>query len=199
MRKSGIWLVLICIFNNAKGQECRERYFSETEKPVIKEYLEQALKNRWFLGEIGVIGIYERDLAGQRKMWELAMLYDDDYKKSPPHEYAYIRNYLVLFFQDNKDLDESVKEKRIACLDTLVLDRLYIRPPRRERLMYPRKTEFRDSEVFPEGSPERDIRNPVVIDESPATYRKIIFSEEGKVIYKGVRADIMPEWGYRKD
>lgn len=188
-----MWIALISIFNTAKGQDCRERYFSTAEKPVIKEYLEEALKNRWFLGEIGVIGIHERDLANRQKMWELTMLYDDEYKESPPREYAYIRNYLVLFFKDNKDLDDSLKEKRIACLDTVVLDRLYIRPPRRERRMYLRKTEFRDSEIFPEGSPERDIRNPVIIEELPPTYLKIIFSEAGKVIYKGARADTMPE------
>lgn len=195
MRKLSIWVVLICFCNNAKGQACQERFFTELEKPLIIEYLDQALKNRWFLGDIGVIAIYERDLSGQGKMWELIMLYDDAYKQSPPQKYAYIRNFLVLFFQGEKDMEESVKERRIACLDTHVLDRLYIRPLRRERLMYPRKTEFRDSEVFPEGSTERDIRNPVVIDESPATYRKIIFSDEGKAIYKGGRADIQPVGG----
>jgi hypothetical protein len=132
-------------------------------------------------------------------MWELSMLYDDAYKLSPPQKYAYIRNFLVLFFESDIDVDEAVKERRIACLDTHVLDRLYIRPPRRKRMMYTRKTEFREAEVFPEGSAERDNRNPVVIDESPATYRKIIFSEEGQVIYRGGRADTLPKGGNNKN
>jgi hypothetical protein len=48
MRNLVFCLMLFWVCPYVRGQACQERFFTEVEKPLIKEYLELALKKDGF-------------------------------------------------------------------------------------------------------------------------------------------------------
>ena len=63
---------------------------------------------------------------------------DDRYKDNPPVEWAKLDNDIILFYDGKASRFDVVKHtptpELLHCLDEAIGDRLYIRPPKRNRV-----------------------------------------------------------------
>lgn len=182
------FFLLFIVSFSSYCQHCRERFFQNNEKAAILEYADEAVRNRYFMGDIGVIFINESTIDS-RIVWDVRMIYDEGIiEQNVPHTYAYVNNFLVLF--GNYSLKVN-KEEVLTCMEKVILDRLYIRPQKTERLMIIREGPFRDSPPLHPVPRMVDARNPVYTD-GDRTARRIIYNGAGEIVYSGKNTTIMP-------
>ncbi len=100
------------------------------------EYIQESYQKRYFLGDKGVVHLTKsKDLMG-RETWYLEAIVDDRYRDNPPTQWASFNGYVVLIYNQDHlpgPLTESQKKELISCLQEVIQDRLYIRPPKQER------------------------------------------------------------------
>jgi hypothetical protein len=117
------------------AQPCKHRILNKVEGQVISEYRDMAIRENRFPNSMGVIKVIETKKENLEVLWRFSILLDDSYKDNPPKSYATFGEDVVFFYNDSlKTFIGNINETN-DCLDSIVLDRLYIKPPKRERKM----------------------------------------------------------------
>jgi hypothetical protein len=131
---------LVPYFHRVQAQDsCKEYIFNDVETAIIGQYISSCVSDHWFIGDKGVVEVIIFTNPNGEKCWYLSVLLDDRYKENPPLTYAYSHGDVVLIYQGDSKINKQKtipNEKIISCLEEVILDRLYIRPPPKERFAY---------------------------------------------------------------
>lgn len=164
-----------------KGQDSSERYFSSTEKQVLKYVYHHAVRHGWYIRNMGIFRIEERALYKGDVLWKIDMIYDEsDYKTRPPKQWSYVGVIPVLLFSD-----ASGKIEGGIPADTLkrvIADRLYALPDTGPVPLPADEDGFRSSATAPD-SPARlrpDKLPAFRVQDAPMV---VIFNEKGEIVY----------------
>lgn len=164
-----------------KGQDSAERYFSPSEKQVLRKVYDHAFQKGWYIRTMGVFRVKEHTLYEGHVLWEIDMVYDDsELKTGSLRQWSYVGEIPVLFFSD-----ASGKAEHSIPADTLkrvIADRLYALPDTGPTPLPADKDGFRSAATasgsFPQVRPSSI--QPFSVNTRPLA---VIFNEEGKIVY----------------
>ena len=119
------------------AQPCKQITIDDTtQRGVLGRYINQSIKGNYFVHDKGVVVVTKFTNELGRPVWLISTAIDDKYKDNPPLEWATFGQDVVLFYNARSRF-EVIKTKAtpelLSCLDQVIGDRLYIRPPVRDR------------------------------------------------------------------
>ncbi len=116
-----------------------EVILSKKEEKVIRDYINFAVSNKYFINGYGILAINEYLNKDNDKAWLISFMIDDRYKDDPPLKWANYDNDIVLFYDrdyrgvgNRIQLSTDEKKQLLDSLDNIILDRVYTRPPVRK-------------------------------------------------------------------
>ena len=120
----------------AHAQPCRQITIDSTQKSILAKYIHESVLGRYFVDDKGVV-IVTRMIRSGRPAWQVRVALDDSYKDNPPIEWAQLDRDVILFYDaeqpGNREEKTVATPELLSCLDAAIGDRLYIRPPKKER------------------------------------------------------------------
>lgn len=135
-----LFLANITNFVYAQSVFPKEVILSKKEEKVIRDYLNFAVSNKYFINGYGILAINEYQNKDNDKAWLISFMIDDRYKEDPPLKWANYDGDILVFYDrdyrgEGKRIEFSNDEKKqvLDSLDNIILDRVYIRPPYRKR------------------------------------------------------------------
>ena len=96
--KNIIFLFLyFSLFNVFAQNDCKKRKLNDVEKDIIREYINEAKKNKWFKGDIGVVEVLEDLSQYPYYQWNMSVVLDNERYLDTTTTYAYYYPDLILF------------------------------------------------------------------------------------------------------
>ena len=180
-KKLSSWLLvlvlLVAIGLTANAQPCHkvEIATDSVKRAILDKFISESIKTNYFIGDKGMVqvNIY-KDEKG-RDCWLLLPQIDDSYKDNPPTKYADLDgdgDIMFLVYEANSSgIELPFRGDRTAvikCLEAVIGDRLYIRPPKQDRWV-----EFKD----PTGKLRRTKKQTITLGNGGSLI--IIFNKDG--------------------
>jgi hypothetical protein len=129
-----------CIITKVHAQDtttaCKAVEVNDLERIIISQYINSCHKDHWFVNNKGVVKIVKFVNDEGRRAWYMSVLIDDRYKDNPPLEYVIFEGDIVLVYGGSKNMlpNKTIPTPElIKCLEEVIEDRLYIRPPKQAR------------------------------------------------------------------
>jgi len=116
------------------AQPCKEIKIDTTpaKRKLLLDYLDQCFKQRIFVEDKGIVRLEISYDSLHQERWDLYVMIDDQYKDDPPTKYARVNDNLFLVYDNSKGISKPVNvEQTITCLEEVIEDRVYIRPPKK--------------------------------------------------------------------
>jgi hypothetical protein len=134
--KKSILLILISLLGVGVilAQPCEEVKIDTTpaKRNLLVEYLDQCFKQRLFVEDKGIVRLEINYDSLHQERWNLSVMIDDRYKDDPPTKYSRFNDNLFLVYDKSKKITKPVNvEPILACLEEVIEDRVYIRPPKK--------------------------------------------------------------------
>lgn len=157
------------------AQPCRQIAIDSAQIRIFRSYIDECEREHFFVADKGVVVVTRFNHKSGRPAWRMNLIVDDRYKDNPPTEWAELTGDIILFYNADTQFSDPYKTTPtpdlLSCLDKVIGDRLYIRPPKSDRTI----------EV------ERPGKEPVKIDSrrtwgmSGLNHEIVIFETNGKV------------------
>lgn len=134
-----VLLLLILLLNFTNNVFCqspllKHRLITQPQKMAILDYKTKAVRSQWFVGDIGIIRVRENVEPDGTVSWRVSTLLDDSYKANPPREFVKVYGDIALIYpEESLPLTDVEKNLINVELDRVVLDRVYITPPKVNR------------------------------------------------------------------
>lgn len=126
-------LMLLLSHSSSFGQEnCKKRQLDSIEKSIIREYINQAVKNNWFEQDMGVVVVSEDFSQLPKVKWEISISIDNSIWPDSSFTYAKYYSDLILF-KNKEQKAYSNSEKINDCWSKIIGDRIYIKPEKQNR------------------------------------------------------------------
>ena len=133
--KSALLCLLISPYS-IRAQVCQEvKLTNDKERLLIHQYIDECRQNRYFVDDKGVVMLTQSTDAQGRRVWYLSAAIDDRYKDNPPTKWASFNGEITLIYDADKPssgLTDAQRKELLDCLQEVIKDRLYIRPPSQE-------------------------------------------------------------------
>jgi hypothetical protein len=138
-----ILFIFVSIFAmlRVNGQPCRQITITDTtQQRLLYNFITESVRHSYFVNDKGVV-VITRFIHEQNKRpsWLIEAVIDDRYKDNPPVEWAIFNRDVILFYDTKSSQFDVLKHEAtpelLRCLDEVIGDRLYIRPPKRDRWM----------------------------------------------------------------
>lgn len=173
------------------AQSCPEKILSKDQKSSVHEYVQMAQRNHWFLHDwygVITITIQKKDVLLQRQsntdidIWQFNMKYLHDFESGRPTDYLKYNDILVLMYDERKPKNLNAN---IPCLDSLLDDRLLIRPALQERKFILRDGAFADNKTFID-SAKKPIARPIrpILKDNQEQYMHFGFNKDSLRVEK---------------
>jgi hypothetical protein len=134
-----LFFVSITNFVYAQSVYPKKVILSEREESAIRDYINFAVSNKYFINGYGIFAINEYLNKDNDKAWLNSFMIDDSYKDDPPLKWANYNDDILLFYDRDyrgvgKRIELSTDENKqlLDSLDNTILDRVYTRPPFRK-------------------------------------------------------------------
>ncbi|HEV7348467.1 hypothetical protein [Telluribacter sp.] len=141
--KPGFYYLLPLLFlflkpATSKGQLCQEvKLHDDQQRNLLMEYIQESYRERYFHGDKGVVHLTKSKDSMGKENWYLEAVIDDRYRDRPPTQWASFNGKVILIYNSDHHLPgpltDSLKTELINCLQEVIQDRLYIRPPKQDR------------------------------------------------------------------
>lgn len=160
------------------AQPCKQIALDSTQKRIFYGYIDECMRDGYFVGDKGIVEVTRFINKAGRPTWQMILVLDDRYKDNPPTEWAKLEQDVILFYNANYSKPQSSMAEQITptpellkCLDEAIGDRVYIRPPKRDRTIeIPRPGKAPIKGEF------RRLRGQAGLNE-----KRVIFDSDGKV------------------
>lgn len=147
---------------------------------TLAQYISDAHLHHYAFEKKGIFQIVTYTDKENRKCMSVKTWIDDRYKDTPPLKWGYFwGNYVLLFYEGDSEGNEIHNEPNkefLACLEKIIADRVYIRPPKMVRY---RQIRNHKNELIIEPDPTvsvllgNDSNNTIFIFEKDGTVKKI--------------------------
>ena len=186
MKKTFTFIFTLWVFPLLAQENCRKRTLNTLEKAIIREYITEAQKSRWFKNDIGIVVVREDLSKYPEKKWEMLTYIDYSFGLDSTYTYALYSSDLILFKTISKE-SFPINKKADGCWDDVIGDRLYIKPPKQNR---PYKLTV---DGWEDSKPILDANKKIkIIPDGRRSYfdgsisdRVYLFSEKRGIIHKG--------------
>lgn len=133
MRAFFLSAVLIVVYQAASAQACQEvtLFTNGQQKEIISDYIKTCYQNHYFFEDKGVVTITVYQDATGHNCWRLSALVDNRFLASPPKQYTWSNNDVILVYQGDSSgksitaSSDQSKSALINCLTELVGSRVY--------------------------------------------------------------------------
>lgn len=132
MKKTFTFIFTLWFFPLLAQENCRKRTLNTLEKAIIREYITEAQKSRWFKNDIGIVVVKEDLSKYPEKKWELLTYIDYSFRLDSTFSYLYYDTDLILFKTITKENIPAFKNID-GCWKDLISDRLFVKLPKENR------------------------------------------------------------------
>lgn len=137
MKKLVLVLVLFSLAWGLRAQPCRKVDLSgQSVSRYLREYISENIRYGYMPQGMGIVKIRRAIDSNGLPLWELTIVLDNAYQDDPPSEYAQLGETIFLFYDldaKNRRVPVRPTPELINCLDEVIGDRVYIRPPSKQR------------------------------------------------------------------
>ena len=130
-------LVLLIMSWDAEAQPCQKVDLSNRMvTSYLREYVSESIRDGYMPKGMGIVKIRKATDLNGLQIWELNVVLDNAYQDDPPSEYAQLGETIIIFYDfdsANRKVPVSPTPELINCLDEIIGDRVYIRPPSKQR------------------------------------------------------------------
>ncbi len=127
-----------CTMATINAQSCRRIDIDSAQQKILNQYIQESDRGHYFVNDKGIVVVTRFVNESGRPAWAMKVLLDDGYKDNPPYEWVQLGRDVVLFYNATSRYNvekTTATPELLKCLDEAIGDRLYVRPPKRDRWM----------------------------------------------------------------
>jgi|GEM_PF-1531052 len=118
---------------------CKREYLINTPVKVklMADYVSSSVRGNFFVNGKGVIKLIRFKDSDGNENWSISVMIDDSYKENLPTSYALFGIDVILAYdgEDHKAKVNPFDAQKLKCLESVIQNRLYIRPPFQDKYM----------------------------------------------------------------